>query len=90
MQDFDLMGAVKENYKRNGGGLSYAVYFDGRQLLYKEKPIYLMDKKSRVGSEPEFFTLATVPGNKSLFSKEFIDKDDEVLRRIFDPLRNNC
>ncbi len=46
MQDFDLMEAVKENYKRNDGGLSYAVYFDGRQLLYKEKPIYLMDPVS--------------------------------------------
>lgn len=46
LQDFDLMEAVKENYKRNGGGLSYAVYFDGRKLLYKEKPIYLMDPVS--------------------------------------------
>lgn len=89
MNQFSLMDLVKQCYSRNGGGFSYTIYYDGRPLTYKDKALYLFDRKTANGVEPTFFTFSKVPENKTQSVRDFIRSDDETLNRIFHMLLNN-
>lgn len=49
----------------------------------------IFDRKSRLTVEPKFFTLSTMPNNPAHMIKDFIEDDDEMLRRIFGTLQTN-
>ena len=72
MDFFNLSDAIKEQYNRAGGGYSYTLYYDGKPVLYRGKPLRIFDRKSRLTVEPKFFTLSTMPNNPAHMIKDFI------------------